>query len=432
MQDFIPNPLDEKSNLELYGKKLALLNSKLNFEYIIFFIGAGTTLLLALICLLLSESLTFNFLKLAKYLFFISVINTFGGFMSRYFRKLAIKAYSDIDIIVPSDYRKVVITSAYLNMLRSVSKYTLGFAFAIIGFFVFRKEIQEYFSLTIQSLNNSPLDSTKITIFFVGICILPLFIMASSIFKYNMLKKMSAQSDYAKVSIKQSLVETQLRLIFYFPIIALIIIIASFRIVPLYIPLGIIGLLTLFFLLTLLQVKQLKNFNEKKFCVNPIGKNIQPIPNEQIVACVYGITRMDANIGQFFRQAKYQLKTMKKLFSENTLIITDSRLLFLEIPVTLDENMNASFTYQSFIFNREKIQREAEKLLSLNSLDQMLKYTKNELQYSDIQGLNFKQFQIIFTRNNGEKLKYGYMDAKYTDILKKYLKSYIGSKFVFD
>ena len=97
------------------------------------------------------------------------------------------------------------------------------------------------------------------------------------------------------------------------------------------------------------------------------------------------------------------------------------------LPKVLD---GTDYTMMNFIWNRSEISDKGKEILKINSISQILPLVRNEVSYNDISSLVFNKFIINIKMSNGDKLRYGFMDKEYTELINKILPKYLGSKFL--
>jgi len=122
----------------------------------------------------------------------------------------------------------------------------------------------------------------------------------------------------------------------------------------------------------------------------------------------------------------------KTYYPENTLLITNYRILLIQVPITGGNKIVGETDYvpQNFFFNRGELRQKGEELLKTNSLPQILKLATNDVLYNDIKTLTLKQTQIIIEKVSGEKLSYVFMDREYIDSLKQLFQLYLKERFI--
>ena len=122
----------------------------------------------------------------------------------------------------------------------------------------------------------------------------------------------------------------------------------------------------------------------------------------------------------------------KTYYPENTLLITNYRILLIQVPITGGNKIVGETDYvpQNFFYNRGELSQKGEEVLKMNSLSQILKLATNDVLYNDIKTLTLKQTQIIIEKTAGEKLSYVFMDREYIDSLKQLFQLYLKEKFI--
>ena len=211
--------------------------------------------------------------------------------------------------------------------------------------------------------------------------------------------------------------------------------------VPFFIPLIFGGFMILMLILSIIELKRIKNVkfreNQSKEYVDidktTIQHQIMSYQNEQIVFSIFGILKTAASFKDIFKPfGSATLGAGKTYFPENTLFVTNYRLLLVQVPVSGGNKIVGEVDYvqNNFFYNRSEIRQKGEQMLKTMGLTQILSYAMNDFLYSDIKLVTLKgNAQIIIEKNNGEKYSCTFLDKEYAEPLKKALSFYLKEKF---
>jgi hypothetical protein len=158
-------------------------------------------------------------------------------------------------------------------------------------------------------------------------------------------------------------------------------------------------------------------------------------PNEKILGSFFGLERVVATFKDIFsgKTGSYEFLGVGRNYSpENALLITNYRMLFIQVPATGGDKviMDTDFTWLNMMFNRSEIIKNGEKLLKNDSIIQILPLIKNEVLYRDINTIILNKFSINIKKMNGEKFRYYFIDKEYIEIIDRILHEYLGARFI--
>lgn len=441
LKDLIPNPYSNKESLAGFIKKIVTISSWISFV-------SAAKQIIVLIAIVFIVRITFNIPTLPLAILFVLEFITI--LVSLVISFLKIKEVNKVNYQTDalSSWKILLINQYYATLTSVVSAIT-----NIIGVFCF------IFILESGVINLSiPLSVIPyIEYFLLFIIFLILCGVVMSLAKYSLTKKIPSDSDIASLDKNYSLVNIKFSIIKNIIVVVIGILLVSVLLFP-----GIISLeLTIFFRPLLLffipffifiilfvvydffSYKKLKKLNVNNSTNILLGNQnnqenltkLSEYQNEKILGSIFGIGRSMASFKDIFslKMGSYQFLGVGQNFvPENTLLITNYRMLFIQVPMTGGDKVIGSndYTMENMLFNRSEIVQKGEELLKNNSISQMASLVRNEVLYKDIANLTFNKFIININKVNGEKLRYAFLDKEYADILNKILPEYLGDKFV--
>ena len=441
LQNLIPNPYSKKESLPGVFKKISLASSGLS-------IWSSAK---AVIALLFVVFVILGALKIPNtFLIFIFLIGLFIILVNLSFSLLKIKSIHKINSRVDNfGYWKMLLINADYDILaRGVS--LIG---NILGVFIFIFLLDDklidiniatdvvryykYFLLIITALN-------------VGGFVV-------SVLEYNNVKKIPGSSDVAELDKNFSLVVLKFNIIRGALAVGIVTLIAlllpssslipreyfkAFRSFFLYL-IPFLVFIILLIIYNIFSYKKLKKINlntQEASSVNSQTNNVNAVKiseyqDEVILGSVFGIERSFASFKDIFSKkiGSYEFLGVGRNFApENTLLITNYRLLFIQVPITGGDKVISGTDYVStnMMFNRSEIVKKGKEILKTSSIVQLAPLVRNEVLYRDITSLIFNKFIINIKKTNGEKFRYGFLDKEYTEIINKILPEYLGDKFV--
>jgi len=257
--------------------------------------------------------------------------------------------------------------------------------------------------------------------------------------RYYWIKKLQENNDLAEVAREYSIVEEKLSLMKFIPGASVVIAVLFWTGIPRFIPLIFLGF---FLFMIVLSIISLQRMGRVKFHNQGVDKTvvqhkIESYPDEQIAGAIFGVMKCATSFGDVLKGFSKPfgveiLGSGKTYYPENSLLITDRRLLFIQVPLSGGNKIvdGVDYVQQNFLFNRGELRREGEEILKRGSLSKILELAINDVLYESIKTLTLNYAQITIEKITGEKLRYAFIDKEYADSLKKWLQGYLKEKFV--
>jgi len=326
-------------------------------------------------------------------------------------------------------YRTILITSEYYELIKAVFGLATSIVSVSLIFALFSREISTFV------IQNIPIQSGLLKYFILVFVIFRLFDFIVRFVRYGWIKNLKISDDLAQVNQEYQLIGKRLELIKFIPGMSVILLIIYLIGIPFLIPLIFGGFMLLMVILSIIELKRIKNisFEDKKIDTSIVQHPISEYQDEQISSSVFGIMKTAAGLKDVFKPFGMSvLGSGKTYYPENTLLITNYRILLIQVPITGGNKIVGETDYvpQNFFFNRGELRQKGEELLKTNSLPQILKLATNDVLYNDIKTLTLKQTQIIIEKVSGEKLSYVFMDREYIDSLKQLFQLYLKERFI--
>lgn len=420
----IPNPFDKNSTLSDLEKRKELIKESLSFialiKNIIFLIILGfvlvfyfkisTTIVAILIGTEILTMLAVGYIKIRK----------LGAIYSIDTRDNA------------KSYRKLLITNEYWELIKSIFGIVANSISVGLIFLFFPVEI----SNLVQNISlNLPIRAGYVKYMIFIFVVFRGFEFIMRLIRYNWIKTIKESEDFAQINRDYLLIERKLELIKFLPGMGVIIMLLFLIGMPYWIPLIFTGFMVLMVLLSIMELKRIKNiqFDNRGVEASIAQNEIENYQNERIVGAVFGIIRVESGLKNIFKPMGLSILGYgKTYFPENSLILTNYRLLMIQIPVSGGDKIIGKISYvpQNFLFNRAEIKEKGEQIIKTNSLQQVIQLTTNEILYRDIKTVILKQTKIIIEKLSGDKLEYVFMDREYVEPLKKILSFYLKDKFI--
>ncbi len=421
LKNTIPNPFSKQSTLSGLAKKGELLGEGLSF----------TTLIKNVVFLLILAFILVGYFKISASIVAILIgteilITLIAGYIK--IRKIkSIYAIGTLDNA--KSYRNILITGEYYELIKAIFGVGANIISVALVFLLFSREITNFV------IRNIPLQAGLLKYFILTFVVFRLFDFVVRLVRYNWIKNLKENDDLAQVNQEYQLISKKLELIKFIPGMSVILLIIFLIGIPFYIPLIFGGFMLLMVVLSIVELQRIKNitFDNKQIDKSVVQHAIVEYQDEQIVGSVFGIMKTATGFKDVFKPFGMSLLgSGKTYYLENTLLVTNYRVLLIQVPITGGNKIVGETDYvsQNFFFNRGELKQQGEELLKTNSLSQILKLATNDVLYNDIRILTLKQTQIIIEKMTGEKLSYVFMDREYIDSLKQLFSLYLKEKFI--
>jgi hypothetical protein len=421
LKNTIPNPFSEQSTLSGLAKKGELLGEGLSF----------TTIIKNVVFLLILAFVLVGYFKIS-----ISIVSILIGteilitLIAGYIKIRKIKSIYAIGTIDNAkSYRNILITGEYYELIKAIFGVGANIISVALVFLLFSREITNFV------IQNIPLQTGLLKYFILIFVVFRLFDFIVRLLRYSWIKNLKENDDLAQVNQEYQLIGKKLELIKFIPGMSVILLIVFLIGIPFYIPLIFGGFMLLMVVLSIVELQRIKNitFDNKQIDTSVVQHAIAEYQDEQIAGSVFGIMKTAAGFKDVFKPFGMSvLGSGKTYYPENTLLVTNYRMLLIQVPITGGNKIVGETDYvsQNFFFNRGELRQQGEELLKTNSLSQILKLATNDVLYNDIKILTLKQTQIIIEKMTGEKLSYVFMDREYIDSLKQVFSLYLKEKFI--
>ncbi|EKE13740.1 MAG: hypothetical protein ACD_12C00847G0001, partial [uncultured bacterium] len=419
LKNIIPSPFSEQSTLSGLAKKGELLGEGLSF----------TTIIKNVVFLLILAFVLVGYFKISASIVAILIgteilITLIAGYIK--IRKIkSIYAIGTLDNA--KSYRNILITGEYYELIKAIFGVGANIISVVLVFLLFSREITNFV------IQNIPLQAGLLKYFILIFVVFRLFDFIVRLVRYHWIKNLKENDDLAQVNQEYQLIGKKLELIKFIPEMSVILLIIFLIGIPLYIPLIFGGFMLLMVVLSIVELQRIKNitFNNKQVDASVVQHAIVEYQDEQIAGSVFGIMKTAAGFKDIFKPFGMSvLGSGKTYYPENTLLVTNYRILLIQVPITGGNKIVGETNYvpQNFFFNRGELRQQGEELLKANALSQILKLATNDVLYNDIKLLTLKQTQIIIEKMTGEKLSYVFMDREYIDSLKQLFSLYLKEK----
>ena len=422
IKDIFSNPFSQESSLEHFDKQIAVLGEILSIK------GLSKKV----ISLLILAILGVLYLKIpTPIIVIIFGVEILFLLISGYFKLEKAKSILKIDTQEgPKAYLTRLITSTKYNAKIS----TFGTLASIVSVSLVLTFFSEEISNFVLEIFPYPANILKLLLFiFIGF---KLFKLLLELLKYQWVKNIQNKDDYAMINQDYQIIQKKLDLINLAVTMSSILLVLYLINIPFYIPLIFTGFFFILIVSSIIELRRIKGIN----LVNPLKENnskkslpVKINKDEEIILPIFGIMKTSVDLKSALEPFGISFLGKGKVLSpENSLLITNKRLLFIQVPMTGGDNIVGETNYvtNNFFYNKKELLTNGEELLRTQSLPQILQLVKKEISYEEIKTVILKENKLIIEKTSGEKFGYFFMEKEYLNIIKETLIQFLGDKLI--
>jgi hypothetical protein len=246
-----------------------------------------------------------------------------------------------------------------------------------------------------------------------------------NLFGFVMINRIVPNEDFASVSRDLSLLKRQIEILkLVFGAVVILSLLYLFQI-PFNIIALILLIIVMFLVLSIWEIIRLKSVDLESTSSQGIGLDLETSLDEKVIYALFGIMNLNRTGFAFLGVGK----TDKP---ENSLLITNKRLLFIEIPMPGNSKMveGTNYSDMNFFWNRGEIVKNGKELLKTHTLSEIIKrYGVKSFKFEDIKRIELHKMLIKIETNSADKAEYVFMDREHIDPSMSHLKQLLGEKF---
>ncbi|MBU1975365.1 MAG: hypothetical protein KKG59_03085 [Nanoarchaeota archaeon] len=342
------------------------------------------------------------------------IFQIFGGIVT--FNKF--KTIKAIKKPTNSQYREILIKTEYFGLQRvAISTASALIMLGIVYYTI------DTFKIDFESipLLASLSDYTHIVLYIIiAVMTLRLLELAFKYIRYKVYSTLPENCEFDELNRKYSLIKEKLDLVTFIPVMSIVIVVMIISPIPAIGPIlfGIFGIG--FVWLSITKIKRVKNVQFQKDVIEDTRKiHIESLSGETISGSVFGVLKAAATFKDIFQvQGSSFAGTGKHKFPENSIVVTNKRILLVFVPVTGGNKIvdGTDYVTQNFYYNRSEIIAKGKEFVK-KPLRDILAATTRTYSFSDIKSARIKQAEILLTLNSGIKIKYIFLDREIGDEL---------------
>ncbi|MCX6802734.1 MAG: hypothetical protein NT067_06510 [Candidatus Diapherotrites archaeon] len=412
--NFIPNPANSGGNFATLAVKAEAIKEGINFVFLVrnafgaivlgFLLFYFLAIPLELICLFVA---------------FRILVATIVWFVR--YKKL--RALFSIDSAAEKSFAKILITKEFFGLVESALQFAAAIGSIALAYYLFADIVAA--RLNIWSAFGPLAKNLSWSLLFAGYLAIIVVDLACKAIRYKLVKGIRTDNvavtmqDYAIVSEAVSMLKAA-------PGLIIVILVLFCLDLPLFIPVLFIIGPAIVFAIGIARIRRMQRANLAEPEANkemPADK-IEALPGESVRAAFYGIMSLE-------RRGSAVLGVGKMTNPENSLAITDSRLLFFEVPMPGGNQIVAEAPYSTlnFFWNRGEMKQKGEELLKYNGLEGVLGHTLFTVPFEEIESASLANPMQLEIQTKNKKFRYIFMDREYTEPMKQTLKAALKEKF---
>ncbi|HRP51149.1 MAG TPA: hypothetical protein PKX54_02485 [Candidatus Dojkabacteria bacterium] len=245
-------------------------------------------------------------------------------------------------------------------------------------------------------------------------------------FEYALYKNVPQDINFAELNKSFSLIRKKIKMVEFLPFSIIFITVLYYMGLPKNILLVIVGVFLLTIILGFIEIYRLKNANLDNLSTPEIGLQDVIDESEKVIYSIFGVMNTKRTGTAFLGVGK-----MNK--PENSLIVTNKRLLLVEVPIAGNSKIVDEINYSdmNFYWNRGEIIKNGNELLNRHTLSEIVKkYGVKSFKFEDIKILELNKMLIKIETTLDEKAEYLFMDREHIDPLSKHLSKLLGANFI--
>ncbi len=321
-------------------------------------------------------------------------------------------------------FRTIIVQSEYYAFLESIIGVVANVVSVVVILRLFPEEIA---ALSIRYLPSPLLANLQIFKYLLFILVaFRGFEFLLRILRYHWIKNLSGTDNVAQLNLEYVRIEKKIQLTSFIPGVAVILVVLFVMELPFIVFPIVGGFALLFFTLSVFEIQRMQSGSfEETSGASPALPGVAVYPNEQVVGVVFGILRVAANLKDVFTPSGFSFLGKGTITNpENTLLITNERLVMIHVPVTGGGTAvlgNINYTSINHFYNRAEIKERGEQLLKMEPLSDILKRAVGDAAFRDMRSVHLQKTQITITLLNGGMMRYSFIDAEYFAMLQSAL-----------
>jgi hypothetical protein len=425
--NLIPNPFDKNSTISGKEKKLELINEKIGALFYI-----RNIIVLTILGIILSIFTKFPLIIIVSFI----GVKIITDVVIILIQKKEIEAIDSIDTNDNAkSLREILIIDQYWELIKLIVGF-VGNSFFVSLIFVFFYNV--IINFLIQKIpEDFPIKASSLVYFILILIIYRVFQIIVESIKYNSLKNLKKTDDFAELNKEISLVQGKFDLLKNIPGAVIILFPFYFMGIPLWVPSIFAGIILVIIVLSIIELKRINSVNFSENNGNDVlaRNKIECYQGEQIANYLFGIIKIDTGFSDAFRVQGFEfLGKGKNLAPENSLVITNFRLLLIQVPVSGGDNIvgGMDYTSENFFYNRGRLVQDGEELLRTKNISQIFELGIRDISYEDVKAVTLQNMplKIIIEKMSEEKIGYGFMDKERYESIRESLQFYLKDKFV--
>ena len=353
-------------------------------------------------------------------LLLILILANAMGTILNYLRIKALEAISDEN--TGKNFKALVVTDNYYGIITASVMLVVNILAVAFIFLLFGGTISELIA-------KSPAAVIIEYALFIGV-VFYLFDMVLAYMKYTLLKRMDESRNVAQLAQDKLMLDQKLKLVKNAPSAALIILILFYMSSlpggpPWWVPFVFGGFILLAMAGSYVQISRIEK----------VDLSVKELPKPEAIKITKESPKDEKVLGSvsgLLNAATTGVAVMgvgKMTDTENALIITTHRLMFIEVPVAGGGNIvgKTNYLYQNIYFNKQEIKTKCDEIVKTMNPQQILNsdLLRKELPYDGIKKAELKSNLIVLETTDGKKYRYHSSIKEDIDLVKLLLKDYL-------
>ena len=332
-------------------------------------------------------------------------------------------------------YQRILRASAYYDLVRSLYGEATAVAL-LIGAVVF---FQGALSGTIGGTAAAalpPLGTIRVSDLLLFFVACQFFWMASCWLRYRWIRSLPETGDFTELNRRYRVIERRERLVRGMPVVAAVLLALGMWHgifgIPWEIPLVAAGVSPFPLVIGAWVPGRLNRASpDRETPRAPVHEPLREYRDESVSGAVFGIQKIATEAPDIRALGRSARTARTKKDPENSLILTNRRLLFIQVPVEASppSPKKTGAGREDCFSHLAEIREKGSEMLKARPLSEVVRHGTRDFAYGDIRQATLKGVVLGLEFNGGGKASYFFMDRAYAETLKNILPQHLGERF---
>jgi hypothetical protein len=332
-------------------------------------------------------------------------------------------------------YQRILRASGYYDLVRSLYGMVTALAILVGAEIFFRSAL----SATIggpAAAALPALENISVGDLLLLLVAFQFFGMVSSWLRYRWIRSLPETDDFAELNRRYRVIERREWLVRGMPVVAAVLLALGMWHgifgIPWEIPLVAAGVSPVPLVIGVWDPGRLNRASpDRETPCAPVHEPLREYRDESVSGAVFGVQKIATEAPDIRALGRSARTDRKKKDPENSLIITNRRLLFIQVPVDARSRSTkeTGAPPEDCFSHLAEIREKGSEMLKARPLSEVVRHGTRDFAYGDIRKATLKGVVLGLEFNGGGKASYFFMDRAYAETLKNILPQHLGERF---